>query len=392
MTKRETKACRVCVFTGTRAEYGLLRPVIRLLSNTDAFDMRLVVSGTHLACSYGNTVSEIVADGYRDFEQVEILMDNISDSSVCTSMGLGVMRYGEVLSRLRPDIVLLLGDRYEALAFACAATVCRVPIAHIHGGELTLGAMDDIFRHAITKMSHLHFAATERYRQRIIQMGEHEERVFNVGALGVENTLFSGVSSRFDVAARLGIGDRQPYFLVTYHPVTLDSEPPAERLEKLLALLDQFREHVTVITGANADQGGAELNRLLEKRASEHPGRLKFFLSLGASLYHSAARYADVVIGNSSSGIIEVPSLGVPVVNIGDRQLGRDHSEGVLCCDEEPENIGKAIKTAFTEKFREIARTAPNPYYLPGTAGRILECLQAYCGRKYLKKGFYDLY
>lgn len=381
----------VCVFTGTRAEYGLLRPVISLFSSSDKVNMRLVVSGSHLSNSYGNTETQILADGYQNYERAEILLDSSSDTSVCTAMALGILRYGDILSRIRPDIVVLLGDRYEALAFACSASICRIPIAHIHGGELTIGAIDDAFRHAITKMSHLHFAATEQYRRRIIQMGERNDRVFNVGSLGVDNIRSLGRLSRSEVEARLGLKNGKPYFLVTYHPVTLLSESPVERVSQLLTILTDYPDHVVVVTGSNADEGGAIINTMLENQASLYPDRIKFRVSLGTELYLSTARYADIVIGNSSSGIIEVPSLGVPVIDIAPRQLGRERSEAVISCDDTPRSIRQALDIAMKAEFRKKCSLALNPYDREGTAEAIVDKIVEFCGKLDLKKGFMDI-
>lgn len=382
----------VCVFTGSRAEYGLLRSVIKRLSVSEEVDLHLIVSGSHLAASYGHTEQAIADDGFVSYERVEILLDSCSDTSVCSAMALGLLRYGDVLNRIRPDLVVVLGDRFEAFAFAASSTVCRIPIAHIHGGELTLGAMDDAFRHAISKMSHLHFAATEQYRKRIIQMGEREDRVFNVGALGVEYIKkMLGCLTRDAVESRLGISTGQAYFLITYHPATLDPGAPTSRLKSLLSVLRRFPDHVAVFTGANADQEGALLNRMLDHEAKACPDQIKFFVSLGSELYLNAARYADVVIGNSSSGVIEVPSLGIPVINIGKRQQGRDKSAGIITCGDEANAIEQSIRYALTPEFRERARNAHNPYDRADTVDNIVKALVAFCGRDILNKGFVDI-
>lgn len=382
---------KICVFTGTRAEYGLLRPVMTRLAQAEGACFQLVVSGSHLSASGGQTENQIIRDGFEDFERVEILLDGGGEASVYTAMGLGLLRYGDVLVRLRPDIVVVLGDRFEAFAFAAAATVCRVPIAHIHGGELTLGAMDDAFRHAITKMSHLHFAATEEYRRRIIQLGERHDRVFNVGSLGVQNVRAIKPLSRSEVEGRLGLSPGQRFILATYHPVTLDAIPSVARLKELLAVLENFPDHMVVFTGANADQEGAVLNRLLENSVREHPSRMRFFVSLGPELYLSTARFADCVIGNSSSGIIEIPSLGVPVVDIGTRQKGRVRSSGILTSSDRPDDIQAAIARSMTPDFSAIARRAENPYEKKGTDALIVSTLLTFPTSDLLTKGFVDL-
>ncbi|PMS15872.1 UDP-N-acetylglucosamine 2-epimerase (hydrolyzing) [Trinickia dabaoshanensis] len=381
----------ICFFTGTRAEYGLLRPLMKAVQATPGMRLRTLVTGAHLAESQGHTWREIEADGLPIDERVEILQDGSTDTSVCTAMGLGIMRYGESLKRLAPDLLVILGDRFEALAAAAAATVCKVPIAHIHGGELTLGAMDDAFRHAITKMSHLHFTSTEAYRRRVIQLGEAPARVFNVGALGVENIKALPLASRQQVEQRLELPPDQPYFLVTFHPATLDAQPPREQLEALLGALDAFPDHVCVFTGANADPGGGELNRLLALSAQARPGRFRFSMSLGVTLYLSSARYASAVIGNSSSGIIEIPSLGVPTVDIGTRQEGRIRSDSVLHCEPDAAAIEAAIATAIGVDFRKLAASASNPYDRPGTSRSIIDAVLASNLEALREKPFHDV-
>ncbi|EEF22664.1 Polysialic acid biosynthesis protein P7, putative, partial [Ricinus communis] len=254
---------KICVFTGTRAEYGLLRPLMQAIATRPGATLQTLVTGAHLAESTGATWREIANDGLPIDERVEVLLDGGGDESICTSIGLGVMRYAEALKRLAPDMLVILGDRYEAIAAAVAATVCKVPIAHIHGGELTLGAMDDAFRHSITKMSYLHFTSTEAYRKRVIQLGEQPARAHNVGALGVENIRTLNLYDRAEVEKRLDLPAGQPYLLVTFHPATLESQSPELQLKALLNALDAFPDHVCVFTGANADPGGAGLNRLL---------------------------------------------------------------------------------------------------------------------------------
>lgn len=381
----------ICFFTGTRAEYGLLRPLMKAVMTSPDARLRTLVTGMHLAESSGATWREIEADGVPIDERVEVLLDGGTDSSVCTAMGLGIMRYGEALRRLAPDLLVVLGDRFEALAVAAAATVCKVPVAHIHGGELTLGAMDDAFRHAITKMSHLHFTSTEAYRRRVIQLGEAPSRVWNVGALGVENIRTLPLLARDEVERRLDLASGQPYLLVTFHPATLDTQPPHEQLQALLDALEAFADYACVFTGANADPGGGQLNRLLAAAAQKSPGRFRFSMSLGATLYLSAARAATAVIGNSSSGIIEVPSLGVPTVDIGNRQQGRIRGDSVIHCPPDTQAIKHAIATAITADFRARAAAASNPYDRPGTTRAIVDTLLACDTGALLNKGFHDL-
>ncbi|QCP53483.1 UDP-N-acetylglucosamine 2-epimerase (hydrolyzing) [Trinickia violacea] len=382
----------ICIFTGTRAEYGLLRPLIRALAATQDVTVKLLATGSHVAESSGATWREIAGDGIAIDERIEVLMDSASESGVYTAMGLGMIRYGDAFRRLEPDLLVILGDRFEAFAAAAAATVCKIPIAHLHGGELTFGAIDESFRHAITKLSHLHFASTEAYRTRVIQLGERPDRVFAVGAMGVENIRTLDLFDKDEIDRRLGIDPQQPYFLVTFHPATLSPKRPEAQLNALLDALERFPDHTVVMTGANADAGGMAINRLLAARAAEHPGRYRFHMSLGARLYLSAARYAAAVVGNSSSAIIEVPTLGVPSVDIGPRQAGRVRGESVITCDDDTAHIVEALRRALSADFRQRAASASNPYDRPGTTAQIVDILVSHDLSDLLHKTFYDLH
>lgn len=379
----------ICVFTGTRAEYGLLRPVLKKLPSA-GFDVRLLVSGTHLSKAFGMTANDIVADGLRIDEAVDVPLESNSPTGICAAMGAGLARFGEALGRLKSDALMILGDRYEAFAAAAAATVHGLPIIHLHGGEVTEGAIDDSFRHSITKMAHLHFASTEAYRQRIIQLGEDPAYVHNVGALGVENALELPLADPTSVESDLGLGPGQRYFLATFHPATRDEMPAEEQIMPLLEALNEFPDHVTVFTGANADAGGASINALLQARCLRQPDRLRFFISLGSVRYLSAARFADLVIGNSSSGIIEVPSLGVPSIDIGTRQAGRVRSDSVITCVLERDSIVRAIRTGLSDDFRSASRSAQNPYAGRDTASTIVRTLETTPFAQLVQKRFFD--
>jgi UDP-hydrolysing UDP-N-acetyl-D-glucosamine 2-epimerase len=388
--RRAAKLRKICVFTGTRAEYGLLRPLIAALKNSSEMDVQLLVSGTHLSAAFGSTWLDIVKDGLAIDEKVEMLLDSATPEGVCTSIGLGVMRYGDALRRLAPACVVVLGDRFEALAMAVAASVVGVPVVHLHGGELTLGAQDDAFRHAITKLSWLHFTSTEVYRRRVIQLGESPDRVFNVGALGVENIRTLPLLSQADVERKLDLLAGQPYLLVTFHPATLDRQAPEVQLSFLLQALARFPDHALVFTGANADTGGEGINRVLADHARRAPSRFRFFMSLGAQLYLSAARWAGAVVGNSSSAIIEVPSLGVPSVDIGCRQAGRIRAASVLHSAVETNAIVEALGTAMAPAFRKLSGRFANPYEKPGTTQAIVDTLLKWNEPRSEYKSFYD--
>ncbi|HQS46361.1 MAG: UDP-N-acetylglucosamine 2-epimerase (hydrolyzing) [Rhizobiales bacterium 24-66-13] len=381
---------RIAIFTSTRADYGLLRTLIGALREIDGVTLVALISGTHLSPSHGRTVAEIDTVAFEAVEMVDILLDTQSDDAMGLEMGIGLFRFTEAFRRLAPDALVLLGDRYEALAAAAAATACKIPIAHIHGGEASFGAMDDVFRHAITKMSHMHFPSTELYRQRVIQMGEHPERVFNVGALGVENARRTVLMEREEVWRRLGLAAGQPYVIGTFHPATLDEGQPLEQLDTLLGALASETDVIAIFTGANSDAGGRMINEALNARAKATPGRLRFFMSLGWLLYLSSVRYARFVIGNSSSGLIEVPSLGVPAIDVGSRQAGRARSEAVLSSSCDSVSLRAAIRFAMTQECQMRATMTPNPYEKAGTAKEIATRLANADYRALLRKGFYD--
>ena len=380
---------RILVFTGTRAEYGLLRSVVRLWAAMPEVETHLLVSGAHLAEAYGSTVSEIHLEDVA-IHHAPIDLRRNDPAGICRSMGQAMELYGAALCDLRPDIVVVLGDRYETFCMAAAAAVSAVPLAHLYGGELTEGAVDEFFRHAITKMAHLHFTACESYRRRVIQMGENPERVWNVGSLGVENVHTLTPLPEEALRRILGLPPQAPYLVVTFHPPTL--EPGTEQTQ-LMALLEALAglppEMHVVFTGANADAGGAVMNIILRQRVEAEP-RWRFFLSLGVERYVSALRYAAGVVGNSSSGLIEAPSLGLPVLDIGDRQKGRERSPAVLHCAAEGAAIQKGLAHLLEPETLQHARTCSSPYDKPGTACRIVENIAQYPLTALARKKFYD--
>ncbi|MDM8214595.1 UDP-N-acetylglucosamine 2-epimerase [Desulfovibrio piger] len=380
---------RILFFTGTRAEYGLLKSVIRRVAERHDACPELLVSGSHLSASFGSTIQEIEKDAPAPLHNVDICLNDDSPKGVCNSMGLALSRYGAALEDLHPDLLVVLGDRYEAFCAVAAAAVQRIPVAHLHGGETTQGAVDEYFRHAMTKMSHLHFASCEFYRQRIIRMGEAPERVWNVGALGVENIRTIPVLPEQDVRAFLGLPAGVPYIVGTYHPVTLHAHAPEDQLSRIFKSLESFPDLHVVFTGANADAGGSHINTLLSQWA-DSSARAHFFLSLGVERYLNAVRYAAGVIGNSSSGILEIPSLGIPVLDIGSRQQGRERSRAVIHCEPEEAELLQALRLLLSSETRERARQEPNPYDQPNTADIIAEKIASYDLQGILIKRFYD--
>jgi GDP/UDP-N,N'-diacetylbacillosamine 2-epimerase (hydrolysing) len=367
---------KICIFTGSRAEYGLLRGVLQKIATEPTLQLQILASGMHLSPEFGMTIQEIRADGFKPDETVEILLSSDTPAAICKSMGLAMIGYGEALQRLKPDMVVVLGDRFETFCMAAAAQVCRVPLAHIHGGETTEGAIDEAFRHSITKMSHLHFASCETYRQRIIQLGEAPDRVFNVGALGVENIRRMSLMERNELAGSIGFNLEKPYFLVTFHPVTLEKDTSEGQFQSMLDALDAFPGFNVIFTKANADTDGRVINRLIDEYAERQSERCLAVTSLGVLRYLSAMKYATAVIGNSSSGIVEAPSFKIPTINIGDRQKGRIQAVSTLNClpnaDAIRQTIGRGLSPAFQASLSDIS----NPYDRPDTCSTIVGLLE----------------
>jgi GDP/UDP-N,N'-diacetylbacillosamine 2-epimerase (hydrolysing) len=381
---------RIAFCTGTRAEYGLLKPLMDRIIADDTLEFELYVTGMHLSPEFGNTVSLIEADGVPVTDRVEMLLSGDTPSAISKSMGLAMIGFGDVLARRKPDMLVILGDRFEAFCAAAAATVACIPIAHLHGGELTEGAIDDAFRHSITKMSHLHFTSTEEYRRRVIRMGEDPVRVFNVGAIGIENLRKLPLLDRMELLQELGTDPGRQIALVTFHPATIDPEPADAQMKKLLEALDDEPSLFIVFTKANADTHGRSINALIDEFVRMNSGRAIAFTSMGQLRYLSAMRAASVVIGNSSSGIIEAPSFGIPSVNIGNRQKGRARAESVIDCLPTREAIRKAIHTALSESFRQLAGGVANPYEGHGVTDRILHEIRAYVTAAHGPKSFYQ--
>jgi len=386
------KKKKIAVVTATRAEYGLLRPVIRKLRKSEHFQMQLVVTGMHLSTEFGSTYKEIEQDGESVDHKIEILLSSDTAVAMSKTMGLAIISFSEYFENQKPDAVLVLGDRYETLAVCCAAMNARIPIVHMHGGEATEGLIDEAIRHAITKMSYLHMASTEQYRRRIIQMGEQPGRVFNVGATGVENALHVNLMTKEELEKSLECVLGRPYAVVTFHPVTLENNTAKQQMQELLAAMDDHPEYIYVCTKANADAGGRQINFLLDEYAKKMEN-VYVYESLGTCRYLSALKYADVVIGNSSSGIVEVPSFGIPTINIGDRQKGRIQADSIINCQPDRQEISESIRKAQTASFRRIARDTINPYGDGHTSEAIMDILYEQLIQRSpdLKKKFFDL-
>jgi GDP/UDP-N,N'-diacetylbacillosamine 2-epimerase (hydrolysing) len=356
----------------------------------DSLEFELYVTGMHLSPEFGNTVTLIEDDGIPVAERIEILLSSDTPSAITKSMGLAMIGFGDVLARRKPDVLVILGDRFEALCAAAAATVARVPIAHIHGGELTQGAIDDAFRHAITKMSYLHFTSTEEHRRRVIRLGEAPDRVFNVGAIGIENIKNLNLLDKHDLERELKVKLKEQIALVTFHPTTLASEPTAVQMRQLLEALDRTPEIFIIFTKTNADTDGRVINRMIDEYVVSHPSRAIAFTSMGQLCYLSAMSLASVVIGNSSSGIIEAPSFEIPTVNIGERQKGRTRAASVIDCNSDIESVTSAIIKALTLSYSDSLKGVKNPYYQPETSLNIFKQICIFLNFGMKNKLFYE--
>lgn len=384
---------RIGIMTGTRAEYGLLKPLMQEINKDNDMELYLIVSGMHLSPEFGMTYQEIEEDGFEINAKVEMLLSSDSPAGISKSIGLGVIGFADEFQRADLDMLILLGDRYEALSAAICAMVMRIPIAHLHGGELTEGAIDEGIRHSITKMSYLHFTSTEQYRNRVIQLGENPERVFYVGALGVENIKKINLMTKEELERAIHFEIDENTVVVTYHPVTLENNTVEEQFLNLLKVLDRNPKIRMIFTKANADTNGRIVNELIDKYAAQNSERACAFVSLGQKRYLSALKYCRIVIGNSSSGIIEAPSFGKPIINIGDRQKGRICADSVINCGYTQQEIQQAMETALTEEFENKASNCRNPYEKENTAANIISVIKDYLlnDKIKLKKGFYDI-
>lgn len=384
---------RIGIMTGTRAEYGLLKPLMQEINKDNDLELYLIVSGMHLSPEFGMTYKEIEEDGFQINAKVEMLLSSDSPVGISKSIGLGIIGFADEFQRADLDMLILLGDRYEALSAAICAMVMRIPIAHLHGGELTEGAIDEGIRHSITKMSYLHFTSTEQYRNRVIQLGENPERVFYVGALGVENIKKINLMTKEELERSIHFEIDENTVIVTYHPVTLENNTVEEQFLNLLEVLDRNPKIRMIFTKANADTNGRIVNELIDKYAAQNSERACAFMSLGQKRYLSALKYCRIVIGNSSSGIIEAPSFGKPIINIGDRQKGRICADSVINCGYTQQEIQRAMETALTEEFENKARNCRNPYEKENTVANIISVIKDYLlnDKIKLKKGFYDI-
>ena len=383
---------KICVVTGTRAEYGLLKPVIERVYKDTELELQLVVTGMHLSPEFGLTYQEIETDGYPITDKVEMLLSSDSNVGITKSMAVALMGFADSFERLRPDIVVILGDRYEMLMVASAAMIAKIPIAHIHGGELTEGLIDEAIRHSITKMSYLHFTTTNEYRKRVIQLGEQPERVYCVGSLGVENIRNVALLKKDELEKSLGVTLTEKTVLITYHPVTLEDMTAQRQFQNILDAMDCRKDFYIIFTKANADTHGRIINQMIDEYVSKNSNRSIAFTSLGQLRYLSVLQFCYMVIGNSSSGLLEVPSFKIPTINIGDRQRGRVCAESVISCDNTLDAILESITLASSEDFRNKLQESINPYEKEHTSQQILAIMKNALDTGIdIKKKFYDL-
>ena len=382
---------KICLVTGSRAEYGLLYWLLTAIKDDNDLCLQLIVTGMHLSPEFGLTWQQIIADGFSIDRKIEMLLSSDTAVGISKAMGLGLIGFADAYQDLRPDIVVVLGDRYEIFVAVQAAMMQKIPIAHIHGGELTEGAVDDAMRHAISKMAHLHFTAAEVYRQRVIQLGEQPATVFNVGAIGLDNIVCLPLLNKSELEQSLGFNFRKRNLLVTFHPVTLDSTGSAEQFAQLLSALDSFSDSLIIFSHCNADADGSIINQMIENYRQKHADHVLSFISLGSLRYLSILSQVDAVVGNSSSGLLEAPSCKIATVNIGDRQRGRLAAASVIHTPAEANAIKQALQTIFSEGFSERFKQLENPYGQGGASRQIKDILKQVDLSGLLKKRFYDI-
>jgi len=381
---------KICVATGNRAEYGLLKPLVIKIQQEKNWTLQLLVTGAHLSPEFGLTYKQIEEDEFVINEKVEMLLSSDTDEGIVKSMGLGMIGFADALKRLKPNLLVILGDRFEMLALASAAIIFKIPIAHIHGGEITEAAYDDSIRHAITKLSHLHFTSTEDYQKRVIQLGENPETVFNVGAIGLDNIFELQLLSKVELEQKLKIHFLKYNYQITFHPVTLANEASENQFRQLLNSIKKQQDSFFVFTKANADSDGRIINQMIDEFVSEN-SNCASFSSLGTLIFLSLLKFCDAIVGNSSSGIIEAPSLGTPTINIGNRQKGRAKAKSVIDCGTSSEEICKSFEIIKSRDYITLEDKFKNPYGKGNVASKIIEAIKASDFENKIVKKFYNL-
>jgi GDP/UDP-N,N'-diacetylbacillosamine 2-epimerase (hydrolysing) len=381
---------KICIVTGTRAEYGLLRLLMKKIQESEYLDLQIIVTSAHLSYEFGLTYRTIEEDGFHIDKKVEMLLSSDTEVGITKSMGLGMIGFADALNEANPDLLIVLGDRFEAFVAASAATVARIPIAHLYGGETTEGAYDEAFRHSITKMSHLHFTSTDIYRNRVIQMGEDPDRVFNVGTTSIDNIKSMRLLSREEFEESINLKLNKKNLLITYHPETLGRSSSVEEFQKILSVLDVLEDVSLIFTEANADNGGRAINEAISGYVRNNNQKAVVFKTLGELRYLSAMQYVDAVVGNSSSGLTEAPSFKVGTINVGDRQLGRVRSASVIDCLDS-KHLDAAFRTLYSSEFKSNLAHVINPYGSGGSVDKIVSVLEYSNLDNILQKCFRDM-
>ena len=381
---------KICVVTGTRAEYGLLYWLLKEIEADKELELQVIVTGMHLSPEFGLTYKEIEKE-FKINKKIEMLLSSDTSVGISKSMGLAQISFAESYDELKPDIVIVLGDRYEIFSATSAAMIARIPIAHIHGGEKTEGAFDESIRHSITKMSHLHFTATNEYENRVIQLGEDPSRVFNVGGMGIENIKRLKLLSKDEFEKSIEFKLNIKNILVTFHPVTLENSTAKEQFQQLLDAIDELEDTNIIFTKANSDTDGRVINQMIDEYVTKNSHKSIVFTSLGQLRYLSALQYVDAVVGNSSSGLAEAPSFKIGTINIGDRQKGRIKASSVIDCEPNKDSILKSFEKLYSKEFQETLKTTINPYGNGCASKKIVEILKNVDLENILKKSFYDL-
>jgi UDP-N-acetylglucosamine 2-epimerase (non-hydrolysing)/GDP/UDP-N,N'-diacetylbacillosamine 2-epimerase (hydrolysing) len=381
---------KITVITGTRAEYGLLSRLMQMIADDSDLQLQLVVTNMHLSPEFGLTYKEIESDGFHIDKKVEMLLSSDTSNATAKSVGLATIGFADAYEDLCPDLIVVLGDRFEMLAAVTAALFYKIPVAHLYGGEITEGAYDDAIRHAITKMSHLHFTSTEEYRKRVIQMGENPARVFCIGAIGIDNIRHEQLLSKSELEKSIDFTITDKTLLVTFHPVTMENNTAEAQVRNLLRVLEEYDDCSIIFTQPNADTDGRIITRLIREFVEKYPFRSRLYASLGKLRYLSALQYVKAVAGNSSSGLVEAPSFGIPTINIGNRQKGRIQAASVVDSDADYLSIKKAFNNALSDSFIQYAKTTTNPYEQKDTAKHIFETIRNIDYKYLTPKLFYD--
>ena len=382
---------KICVATGTRAEYGLLKPLIQTIKNEPKWKLQILVTGAHLSPEFGLTYKEIEKDNFTIDKKVEMLLSGDTPTSIVKSMGMAMIGFSDALQDLKPDLLIILGDRYEMLSLASSALIFNIPIVHLHGGEITEGAYDDAIRHSITKMSHLHFASTDEYKNRIIQLGEDPNFVFDAGAIGLDSVKNLKLLDKSALEDDLEIKFKKYNYQVTFHPSTLDIELPEKQFEILLKAIDKQKDSFFIFTKSNADTGGRIINEMIDSYVAQNKEKAKAFSSLGNLKFLSVVKLCDAIVGNSSSGILEAPSLKTPTINIGDRQKGRIQAKSVINVKVEEDEILNAFESVKRNSVNKEGMDFFNPYGDGTTTEKIMKVLRSIDLKKFRTKKFHDL-